>query len=133
MTTLALADVRELDHVLSWRPLVFGSPEAERYVSGGNAIARHVLYSWTRNARLIELPGKSFDEGGLAELRSTLSRLAEEEDFVDSVTVDLTLDPDTGALLIAAAVIFVDGRPYPLEVDTASAAAAITALGSATA
>ena len=130
--TLRLAEVVDLDNVISWSPLVLGTPETERYVTGGDAIVRRVLYSWARNAGLLDLCGKSFDEGDLALLRARLARLAEEEDFVDAATIDLSLDDRTSALTIIAAEVLIDGRTYPLEVSTADASAALLALGSTT-
>jgi hypothetical protein len=123
--TLPLADICDLDCVISWRPLVLGTPATERYARGGNAIVRQVLGVWAREAGLLDLAGRSFDEGDLAALRSRLARLAEEVDYVDAVTLDLTTDEATSTLTIVAAELLIDGRVYPLEVPTADAAAAI--------
>lgn len=131
--TLALADISDIDCVLSWRPLVLGMPATERYATGGNAIVRRVLYSWARNGGLLELPGRTLADDDLPIIRSTLARLGEAEDYVESCTVVLALDEATSTLTIAAAEVLIDGETYPLEVATADADAAITALGSATA
>jgi hypothetical protein len=130
--TLALAQVVDIDYVLSFRPLVFGMPSTERYATGGDAIVRRILYSWARNGGLLELPGRTLDDEDLAQIRAQLSALAEAEDFVESITLDLELDDVTSTLTIAAAEVLIDGQTYPLEVATADAAAAIAALGSAT-
>jgi hypothetical protein len=131
-TTLPLASICDLDNVISWSPLVLGTPSTESYATGGNAIARRVLYSWARNGGLLDLCGKTFDDGDLAELRAQLAALAEAEDYVQSCDLTLTIDDDTNLLQVVAAEVLIDGQVYPLEVTTADAAAAITALGGAT-
>lgn len=134
MTTLALADVVDLDCVQGFAPLVLDFPAVERYATGGNAIVRRVLYAWVIDGGLLELPGATLSSGGLAILRSRLSRLAEEEDYVKSIALSLSIDPTTNVLAIVAAdLALVDGRTYALEVATSGASAAILALGSASA
>lgn len=133
MTTLALADVCDIDCVVSWSPLVLDMPATDRYARGGDAILRRILYQWVRVGGLLELPGRTLDRGELALLRSKFAGLAEAEDYVSSAVVVLTLDETTTVMAIAGAIKLVDGRTYPLEVSTADADAAITALGSTTA
>jgi len=131
--TLALADVCDLDCVTSWSPLVLDLPATERYARGGDAILRRILYQWVRVGGLLELPGRTLDRGELALLRSQFASLAEAEDYVSSAVVSLALDETSTVMEVAAAVKLIDGRTYPLEVATADAAAALTALGSTTA
>lgn len=129
--TLTLAQISDLAVVVSYKPLVFDFPAAERYVTGGNAIVQRVLIAWARDGGLLELPGRTLDTDELAELRSALARIAEAEDFVQSVTLELQLD-DAGTLDVIAGEVLIDGQTYPLEVATGDASAAILALGSAT-
>ncbi len=128
--TLPLAEICDLDCVLSWNPLVLGTPETERYARGGDAIVRRVLGSWARNGGLFELSGRSFEDDQLDVVRARLARLAEDESYVDAATVTLELDELTNRLTITAEIRLIDGRTYALEVTTAEAGAAITALGS---
>ena len=133
MTTLALAQVVDLDVVVSFRPLAIDIPAAETYVTGGNAIVRRVLLEWILDGGLLELPGRTLSGGDIAIIRSKLARLAEEEDYVQSVTMALSLDPTTSTLSVVSGEVLIDGQVYPLEVATSDASAAIIALGSASA
>lgn len=132
-TTLALADVVDLDCVESFSPLVLDLPATERYATGGNAIVRRVLYGWVRDGGLLELLGRTLSGGDVSIIRSKLAAIAESEDYVEAVSVALTLDPNTSTLSVVSAQVIVDGQVYPLEVATGDASAAIVALGSASA
>jgi hypothetical protein len=131
VTTLTLAQVVDLDCIASFAPLVLDVPATERYAMGGDAIVRRVLYAWVLDGGLLELPGRTLSAGDLVIIRSKLAALAENEDYVKAVTMDLELDPSTSTLSVVAGEILIDGQVYPLEVATGDASAAILALGSA--
>ncbi len=131
MTTLALAQVVDLDCLASFSPLTLDFPSVERYATGGDAIARRVLYGWVLDGGLLELPGRTLSGGDLVIIRSKLAAIAEAEDYVQSATIALSLDPSSGALSFVAGELLIDGQVYPLEVATGDASAAIIALGSA--
>lgn len=134
-----LAAVRDLDCVKSFAPLVFDLSATE--ITGASAVLRRVLYRWCtpkgslRYAldvgpvrALLDLDGATFSPSQLEGLRTSLYREAMEEDFVDSVSVALSLN-DAGLLTVAAKVRLVDGRDYPLEVSASASGAALLALG----
>ena len=118
--TLALDQVVDLDCIASTDPLVLDLPSTERYVTGRQAIAYRVVYAWAAVLHLLELEG-SFSRAELAKLRSNLARLAEDEDFVSSASVTVTLGDD-GALDIACTLTFDDSTTAALEVTTGEAA-----------
>lgn len=127
--SLLLAAVCDPDRFLSLVPLVPDLPSTERYVRGARAILQRILGAWIDDGQLLELEGRTLDAVDIAALRTRFARLAEEEDFVRSATVRLTLEGDL--LTIAARIDLEDGKTYALEVTTGEAAAAIAALGEA--
>lgn len=127
--TLRLADVCDLDRVVSFSPLVVDYPDTERYARGAAAILRRVLGSWIDNGRLLELEGMTPDDRERVAMRSTYTKLAEGVPFVASAAVRVRLVEST--ITIAATIVLDDGTAHPLEVTTGDAAAAIAALGNA--
>lgn len=123
MTTLALAEVRDLDCIVSMRPLVLDYPSTERYARGKAAILRRILYSWVR-AGLLTLEGNSLSPSDLVRVRSQYEGIAETEDYVYACSLTLTLDA-SDVLTIAARATLVDGRTYEFEV-TSGAAVSLT-------
>jgi hypothetical protein len=134
-----LADVRDMDCLLSLNPLRLGLGAS--VVIGADAILRRVLYRWcsllgtVRHAPdlglsipLLDIGGATFSPADLAGLRSQLEKQARDEDFVTAATVDARLDPD-GALFVAGAIRLTDGRTYPLALSTADARPVLLKLG----
>lgn len=116
---LKLADVVDLDCLISARPIVLGLPSTERYVRGARAIAQRVLATWVREVGLLDLEGKSPDDAEAVILRGALEGLAEDEDHVLGADVAITA-PD-GDLSITCKLRFQDGS-YTFSVSTADAA-----------
>lgn len=121
--TLALAAVRDLDCVVSLRPLVLDYPSTERYARGSAAILRRILYAWVRSG-LLTLEGNSLSRADFARIRSQYEGIAEAEDYVYSCSLSLSLDA-SDVLTIEARATLVDGRTYEFEV-TSGAAASLT-------
>ncbi len=124
-----ILQVRDLDAVKSFRPLVFGL--TGRFVSGVPAILRRVLYQWHR-AGLLELEGQTLGPADRAALVNGLERLGQDVSFVSGCTVRLRLDAASGDLVETATVQLEDGRTYPLEVVASSARPAVLQLGGGT-
>lgn len=130
--TLALAQVRDLDCVVSLSPLVLDMPSPNRYATGVDAVLRRVLYKWYRDASipLPTLEGTRWGDTALLRYRVELEGLARDVKFVRGASVPLTL---TGSrMLIRGKIALIDGRTYPLEVFAVDAPAAIRAMGGAT-
>lgn len=117
--TLPIDDVRDLETIASFRPLVLDVPQTETYVSGADAIVRRVVGTWADRAGLLDLEG-TWGPSELLQLRSTLARLAEDEDYVDAARVTTTLD-NNGALAIGCVLTFDDGTDATFSVSTADA------------
>lgn len=116
---LAMADVCDLDCVVSYSPLVLDLPKTETYARGANAIVRRVVYTWADGVNLLSLEG-TWDASELVQLRSALARLAEEEDYVDRAAVTTTVS-DGGDLEIGCTLTFDDGTTATFSVSTADA------------
>jgi hypothetical protein len=136
-----LADVRDLDSVKSFSPLVLGM--SAREVSGAAAVLRRILYRWcSRKGSLRHAPSVGLD-APLTDLDAAtwstderdgygeaLVREAKDEDFVDDATVTLRLD-DAGTLTVRGSIRLIDGKTYALEVDAGAAGAALKTIGGA--
>lgn len=134
-----LADVRDVDCIVSFTPLAFDLTTRE--VRGAAAVLRRVLYRWCTRKRalrydagvglvrpLLDLDGASFDQAGLDGLRAALEREAADEDFVASARVPVRL-VGSGALLVPGEIALVDGHTYPLEVFASQAQVALRGIG----
>lgn len=134
----ALSDVRDLDCVVSYSPLVFDMTARE--VTGPAAVLRRILYRWcslrgaVRHALglgldtpLTDLEAATLSDEDLDAYRAALEREAMDEDFVLDAAVPLSLV--AGRLLVIGQITLVDGRTYPLEVLASGASAALVAIG----
>lgn len=135
----SLANVRDLDCVKSFSPLVLGL--SSREVTGAAAVLRRILYRWCLRRGslfyatdigvvrpLLELEGVTFDADDVEAYAASLRREASEEDFVLNAAVTCSLS-GAGIAGVAGAILLVDGKTYPLEVDVSGAQAALLAIG----
>lgn len=136
-----LADVRDLDCVVSFDPLVFDLTANE--VTGAAAILRRILYRWiTKRGTLpfdasvgiftpiTSLEATTWGPTDLAGYGASLEREAKEVDFVNDAVV--AVSPTAGGKLsISGAITLVDGMTYPLEVTSDGAAFALNSIGGA--
>ena len=132
MTDKLLADVCDMDTVVSTTPLAFGLTSA--FVKGPRAILQRILsMRWCQLLGYItydetmgittpiqDLDGTTWAREDLQGLRGALIKQAMEEDFVTGCTVALTLT-DSGLFTIRAVVSMTDGGDYSLEVGPAGA------------
>ncbi len=127
--TLSLAQVCDLDCVVSLRPLILDLPCPNRYARGVDAILRRVLYSWCRDlsVNLPALEGTRWDRNSLLRYRGELEGAARGVPFVAGASVPLTLSGTR--LLIRGRIALVTGLTFALEVAAADAPAAILAFG----
>lgn len=137
-----LADVRDLDSVKSFSPLVLGM--SAREVRGPAAVLRRILYRWcTRKGALryapsvgldvpiLDLDAATWSTDELDGYATALVREAKDEDFVSSDTsVTLRLG-EGGVLIMRGAIKLVDGKTYALEVAAGAAGAALKSIGGA--
>lgn len=130
--TLALAQVRDLDCLVSLSPLRLDMPSPNRYAIGVAAILRRALYKWCREAsiNLPALEGTRWEARALLRYRNELEGLARSVEFVLAASVPMTLaGPDKSRLLIDGQIALVDGLTYPLELSAADAPTAIRTIG----
>jgi len=130
--TLALAQVRDLDCLVSLAPLALDLPSPNRYAIGVAAILRRVLYKWCREAsvNLPALEGTRWESRSLMRYRSELEGLARSVEFVRAASVPMTLAGTAqSTLIIGGKIALIDGLTYPLEVSAADAPTAIRAIG----
>lgn len=130
--TLALAQVRDLDCLVSLAPLRLDMPSPNRYATGIAAILRRVLYSWCRDAsiNLPALEGTRWEPRSLMRYRNELEGLARAVEFVRAASVPMTLaGREQNTLIISGSIALIDGLTYPLEVSAADAPTAILAIG----
>ncbi len=126
MADQRLADVLDMDCVVSENPLVFGLTSA--FVRGPRAILQRILWRWCQlvgfaqyapdlgvPVPLLDIDGATFSRADLAGLRATLTKQARDEDFVTDASVAVSLS-DAGALTVRAAITMTDAGVYPLEV-----------------
>lgn len=131
MSTLALAQVCDIDCVISFAPLILDLPSPNKYARGIDAILRRILYSWCRDVTipLPALEGYRWEGNAMARYRSELEGAARAVDYVNAASVPMTFDAPTGRLSIFGRIALVDGATYSLEVATGDAPAAIRAFG----
>jgi hypothetical protein len=132
--SIRLAQVCDIDCVISFAPLILDVPSPNKYARGIDAILRRVLYRWCRDVSipLPGLEGTRWEGNALARYRSELEgehNGARGVEFVAAASVPMTFDPVTGRLSIFGRIALVDGVTYPLEVSTGDAPAAILAFG----
>jgi len=135
--TLSLAQVRDMDCLVSMSPLAFDQPSPYREAVGAQAILRRILYSWCRDIStpLIDLEGWRPDARMLRTLKQELesaARLAGDGDFIAGASVSVTYDDVTGRIQPKGRIQLVDGLTYLLEVAVGDAPAALLAIGAAT-
>lgn len=131
--TLALAQVRDMDCVVSFVPLILDMPSPHREVSGPAAIIRRWVYALCRDIStpLLDLDGWRCDAASLTTLQSECEGVGRILDYVQGCSVDLSYDDVAGSLTVSGILQLVDGLVYVFEVVTAAAPAAILAMGPA--
>jgi hypothetical protein len=137
--TIALSEVRDLDCVATLSPLTFDLGTS--YVTGATAVLRRCLYAictprgalvWSEEAKgrgvnVFDLQNASLTTSGIAGWKRAIVRQLKAVDYVVDATAGLVLFENTW--IVAATVLLEDGGTYPLEVNIADAAVAITSLG----
>lgn len=134
-----LNDVRDLDSVKSFSPLVLGM--SAREVTGAAAVLRRILYRWCSakgsirhapsvgvDVPLTDLDATTWSTDELDGYSAALVREAKDEDFVDDATAPLALD-EFGTLTVRGLITLVDGKEYLLEVAAGAAGAALKTIG----
>lgn len=122
----AVADVLDMERVLSFNPLAFDLTSA--FVAGWQAVCRRILYRWCTRVGsdlsdpnygvtipITSLRGVTLAPQDLRGIRADLARQALQEDFVTGAVVNATLSP-AGLLSISARITLTDGLTYALEV-----------------
>jgi hypothetical protein len=128
--SLALAEVRDLDCIVSLSPLTFDSTPKE--ITGARAILHRIVYAICGLfLDLRDLAGSTIDDTDRIGLEAAVERVTEEEDYVlpGGATCEIRVNQNTGTVTIALDVILVDGRTYALEVSVSEAGAVIVQLG----
>lgn len=137
--SLRLAEVRDLDCVASFRPLVFDL--STRIVTGPAAVLRRVLYRITsprgsikhapgKGVNILALEGATLDATDALGWRLAIEREAGDEDFVRYARCAPI--PLVAPVPIVLSLTLVDGITYPLEVSVSEAGAALRKLGGQT-
>ena len=118
--SLPLAQVCDLDCVTTAKPLVLDLAPTERYVTGQRAVTQRIVVGWVTDADLLDLEGRSWAPIDLAIYQTLLAGIAEDEDYVRSADVTVSV-VDGGTLTISCSIVFIDGSTYLLEVTAADA------------
>lgn len=134
-----LADVRDLDCVKSFSPLVLDM--SAREVTGADAVLRRILYRWCSakgsirhapgvglDVPLTDLDAATWSTTELDGYNAALVREAMDEDFVNTAVVTLALDA-FGVFTVRGSITLVDGKTYQLEVAASAAGAALKTIG----
>lgn len=138
----SLADVKDMDCLISFNPLAFDLGSA--YVTGADAILRRVLYRWCTllgtmlhapglgmSRPLLDADGATFSPADLQGLRASLEAQAKDTPFVAECSAPVKLDAN-GSFTVRGKVVLTDNRAYALELSVTDARPVLLKLGSET-